>query len=306
MRREKEGESKMTDKKPPQFYRQRFLLALLSVFGKKLTKTDFQKYLFLYQKEYQQENQTYFFVPYKYGPFSFQSYADLRRLEEIGFIQRSEILELKDDYDYTNYLKENDQTVLAQFYHDYKNLKGNDLIRYVYIRYPYYASKSLIADKILGNVSSVVKNQDETSCLFSLGYEGITIDQYLDKILFHNIKMVVDVRKNPVSMKYGFSGKTLKNSLQELNIEYCHLPELGIDSQERQNLSSLEDYRILFDSYEKNTLVAQKKSLSALNNLYCSKKRIALTCFEKDYRFCHRSKITDWLKKEYGIKAWHL
>jgi hypothetical protein len=70
-RRIKIVEEKMSELKPPQFYRQRFLLALLYFFDKKLTKTDFQKYLFLYQQEYAQGNETYYFLPYNTVLFPF-------------------------------------------------------------------------------------------------------------------------------------------------------------------------------------------------------------------------------------------
>lgn len=290
----------MSEKKPPQFYRQRFLLALLYVFGKKLSKTDFQKYLFLYQQEYSPEKQTYYFLPYKYGPFSFQSYADLRRLEELDFIKNGDAIELKDDFNYFNYLKENDRTLILNFLNDYKNIKGRDLIKYVYAKYPYFASKSLIINEILEKDFNLIINKNEKS-FFTIGYEGKTIDQYLNILILNNINLIVDVRKNPISMKYGFSKKTLYNSLKQLNIEYVHIPELGIESNERQNLSSFMDYQKLFDHYEQDILVFQDKAILNIIELYDKKNRIALTCFEKDYNSCHRSRIGNKINKKFGI-----
>ncbi len=290
----------MAERKPPQFYRQRFLLALLYVFGKKLNKTDFQKYLFLYQQEYASDNQTYFFLPYKYGPFSFQSYADLRRLEELEFIQNNEIIELKDNFNYFNYLKENDKILILEFFNIYKNIKGRDLIKYVYTKYPYFASKSLIIGDILGKDFNLTVNTYEKS-FFTIGYEGKTIDQYLNDIILNNINLVIDVRKNPITMKYGFSKKNLSNSLNQLNIEYLHIPELGIESNERQNLRSFDDYQKLFERYEKGILAHQTTAILKVAHLYNTKKRIALTCFEKDYTSCHRSRICNIINKKFCI-----
>lgn len=293
----------MTEKKPPQFYRQRFLLALLYVFGKKLSKTDFQKYLFLYQQEYQNDNQIYYFLPYRYGPFSFQSYADLRRLEDLEFIHNKEFIELKDDYNYCNYLKENDKILILKFLNNYKNIQGKDLIKYVYTKYPYFASKSLIVEEILGKDSNLINNHySDNESFFTIGYEGKTIDQYLNDIILNNINLVIDVRKNPISMKYGFSKKTLSNSLKQLNIEYVHIPELGIESNERQNLFSFYDYQKLFEHYENDILAHQNTAILKITELYNTKKRIALTCFEKDYNSCHRSRISNIINKKFGIK----
>lgn len=70
---------------PALYARQRQALALLDAFGGSLSRRDFQKLLFLYSKE-RRDNPPYEFVPYHYGAFSFTSYADRRRLIEVGLI----------------------------------------------------------------------------------------------------------------------------------------------------------------------------------------------------------------------------
>ena len=61
------------------FDRQKRLLALVDALGGEVGSLDFQKLLFLYCREVE-ETPAYEFVPYKYGGFSFTSYADKRRL----------------------------------------------------------------------------------------------------------------------------------------------------------------------------------------------------------------------------------
>jgi len=56
------------------FDRQKCLLALLDAHNGEVGLVDFQKLLFLYCQEV--EESPYEFVPYKYGGFSFTSYAD--------------------------------------------------------------------------------------------------------------------------------------------------------------------------------------------------------------------------------------
>jgi hypothetical protein len=67
------------------FERQRLLLTLLEAAGEPVGHTDFQKLLFLYTQECE-ATPGYDFVPYKFGAFSFTSYADKRKLIKDGFL----------------------------------------------------------------------------------------------------------------------------------------------------------------------------------------------------------------------------
>ncbi|MDR0676902.1 MAG: DUF488 domain-containing protein, partial [Elusimicrobiota bacterium] len=124
-----------------------------------------------------------------------------------------------------------------------------------------------------------------------IGYEGCKIEDYINKLIKNNVKIVVDVRKNAFSMKHNFKKNILSNSLDKMNIKYIHIPELGIESQDRKNLKSMQDYKELFNYYEKKSLSKKNKELKILYNLIKKNSRIALTCFEKDYNMCHRSII---------------
>src|SRR5258707_4980 len=71
------------------FDRQRVLLELLDALNEPVGSTDFQKLLFLYTRE-GEPTPSYDFVPYRFGCFSFTSYADKRRLMEQGLIEEDE------------------------------------------------------------------------------------------------------------------------------------------------------------------------------------------------------------------------
>ena len=141
--------------------------------------------------------------------------------------------------------------------------------------------------------------------LFTIGYEKISIDYYLNKLVDKNIKTLVDVRKNPISMKYGFSKSQLKNFCVKLKMKYLHIPELGINSDKRQKLNSEYDYKKLFTNY-KETLVNKTKYLDEVLSIYNNDKRIAITCFEKEHESCHRNYIAESLEKKHSIYVEHL
>ena len=290
------------------FYRQKLILGLLQTFEGQLDNIDFQKYLFLYNSIcYAKDKALFDFVPYKYGCFSFQSYEDIRNLRENGFLDSSKMALKKTDVDFLSALTKDDQKKLAYFKQQFGSKRGRDLIRYVYEKYPYYTMNSEIFDKIIPNCRRyVIKNKDEEG-LFTIGYEAKSIDTYINELIRNNIKLVCDVRKNPLSRKYGFSQKTLATLLKAVNINYLHIPELGIESDKRENLKSQADYDRLFDEYEKTTLLRADKHLNKILNLIKENKRIALTCFEKEPCMCHRTRVANALVgKSRGLKLEHI
>lgn len=74
---------------PVLFERQRRLLTLLDALGGRAGNLDFQKLVFLHCQEPDAAG-AYEFVPYKFGAFSFTSYADRRKLVERGLLADEE------------------------------------------------------------------------------------------------------------------------------------------------------------------------------------------------------------------------
>jgi len=293
-------------------YRQKVLLALLEAFGGNLQATDFQKYLFLYTQKCEREK-SYDFVPFKFGCYSFQAAVDKKKLEEKGYLKPEKGWELqKPDISYSHVLKKGEALKISRFFETFKNMKGKALIHYVYTNYPYYAINSEIAESNLNAQElSVVQDakpiRKRKHLLATIGYEGGSVENYLNRLIESDIRLLVDVRKNPISRKYGFSKNTLSKLLGNLGIEYVHIPELGIESSERQSLNTQNDYDRLFSKYEKTVLLEQEDALDSVLGLYEDKKRIALTCFEKEHFQCHRGRVVNkLLEMDDSIATAHL
>lgn len=298
----------MTRLKTPNYHRQRFLLVLLELTGGRLSKRDFQKLLFLWQQE--TGSPYYDFVPYLYGCYSFQAQSDIDLLESRGWLQT----EGKDIQ-----LLEKSVTSMAcdemvranHFVKRYKDYRGTKLVRYVYEQYPYYAIHSKLAESILDTSSyeAVVQTEEKLKSnakkLFTIGYEGLSFEKYVNQLILHDVRLLCDLRSNPLSRKFGFSKGMLSNLLPKLGIEYIHIPELGIASESRINLETESDYVKLFKVYKK-ALSQKKESLEKLNRLLDQNKRIALTCFEKDHDLCHRHCVSGYIEDARAIKAVHL
>lgn len=107
------------------------------------------------------------------------------------------------------------------------------------------------------------------------------------------MRILIDVRNNPLSMKFGFSKRQLKTYCNNLNIEYLHIPELGIESDKRKALHTQKDYNILFDAYRKKNLSKTASQQEQVLQVLKDKKRSALTCFEANICQCHRKHLAE-------------
>lgn len=278
------------------FYRRKIILALLELFEGKLEKIRLQKLLFLFSKR--QAQPEYEFIPYKYGCFSFSAQADLVTMVNKGLlIDDQSGLTKNDTLKYLAALKEEDRKALAETKKLYGAMNGTALMRHTYVSYPYFALNSVKATEILTpdemDKVKAARPWSGKTTLFTIGYEGISLENYINKLILNDVKVLVDVRKNPLSMKYGFSKSLLKKFCDSVGIEYVHIPEVGINSDQRQELNNQQDYDQLFRVYKKENLAATKDVQSKILELLKVKKRIALTCFEANICQCHRKPLAE-------------
>jgi len=278
---------------------------LLEVCGGELKNTDMEKLLFAYCTE--SEKNHYDFFPYKYGCFSFLSYQDKRVLTKQGFLAEGESFKLKNRHAHPGNVDSDEQKRIESFVGRMKNLRGRNLVRHIYVNYPYCAIRSEIKENILSAQELMVvesaANPEQSICLMTVGYEGKTIDAYINTLIQNNVKLVVDVRRNPISMKYGFSKTRFRDYLNRAGINYEHISALGIESSQRKNLETEKDYKILFEKYASESLPNCADELHRIKQLVGEHKRVALTCFEANPESCHRHKITEHLQ---SIRKWNI
>ena len=291
------------------YYRRKILLALLDQFGGKLDKISLQKLLFLFV--IQQDKKSFHFVPYRFGCYSFQANADLKTMAKYEqTILTEKYCKKKDKRDYFLELNTKDKTALRYIKSQYENYDCDELIELTYKNYPFFAINSTITDKFLSKdelkkVESQRPHKNET-VLFTIGYEGISLEQYINKLIVNDVRVLCDVRKNPLSMKFGFSKNQLAKACQGVGIEYIHIPEVGIKNNKRRELNTQADYDKLFIYYKKNILPKESIKQGEILELLINKRRIALTCFEANICQCHRKHLAESISKmgkfKYEIK----
>lgn len=292
--------------------RQRVLLRLLEASGGAVGNTDFQKLLFLYCQEPSSE-QPYDFVPYRFGAFSFTSYADRRKLVERGL--------LVDDDAWVLTPEGRDAVTTASggveidaFARRWSRRRGYALVADTYRRFPYFAIRSEIATQVLqGDNTALEAIEAARPCqraagLCTIGYEGRSLERYLNTLLQAGATVLCDVRRNPISRRYGFSKSTLSRACEGVGIRYEHLPELGIESSRRRGLDSQAGYEALFADYVRSDLPRQTAALRSIEGLILSGECVALTCYEELSHQCHRRCVADALTERSGgtVVAQHL
>lgn len=287
------------------FERQKHLLALVNALGGEVGGLDFQKFLLLYCLEVE-ESPSYEFVPYKFGGFSFTSYADKRGLIRRGFLVDEDRTWRSTPAGKVVPITVSILTEMRRFVKLHKGLRGDALVAEVYRRYPYYAIRSEIAGRLLAGDTAALKAiaaarpSKGISGLCTIGYEGRTLEGFLNTLLHDEVTVLCDVRQNPLSRKYGFSKSTLQISCEGVGIRYEHIPELGIASENRRDLKTRKDYDTLFYAYTHESLPKQLNVLKKIMSWIQRGDRVVLTCYERLPEQCHRTCVAKELERRFG------
>jgi len=287
----------------------RVLLGVLLESGKPITRTRLMKLLFLVGQNIRGKLY-YDFLPYKFGPYSFNVDWDLRRLLAASIVapdatvagtrERFRIPDqkrTKADEAYRQLALASRRIVrhVVGFYESWSDPK---LVDHVYERYPEY---TVLSERTSDHPE---RPKGETR-IYTLGYEGSSVDGFLATLIRRGIERVIDVRNNPLSRRYGFSSKSLSSLCSRICVAYAHFPQLGIPPERRRGLGSWSSYERLLDEYERVTLRDALDGIKQVAALM-SEKPSVLVCFEAKHACCHRSRLAARLSELTGLPECHL
>jgi uncharacterized protein (DUF488 family) len=282
-------------------HRQRTLLYFLHLAGGEASRIHVTKWSFLLSREGDTRggNAFYQFVPYKFGPFSFCLYQEATALAQQGLL-----VEDDKDWSLTDLGRKEAMATPQDLRHDawqihrrYGHLSTEALLDEVYPRYREYT--------YLSSHRVLAKRPEAELAVYTAGYEGLTVDGFLDMLVQKGIRRLIDVRNNPVARRYGFHRSTLSRLCKNLEIDYVNIPELGIRSELRQDLQTQYDRDRLFDRYEKTTLVDESSLVARVAELICQKPSV-LVCMEAQPCQCHRSRLAEAAAKICRLPVHHL
>jgi uncharacterized protein (DUF488 family) len=124
--------------------------------------------------------------------------------------------------------------------------------------------------------------------VFTIGYEGATVDEVLEALTRAGVKQVADVRAIAASRRPGFAKSSLTANLAEAGIGYRHFralgtPKPGRDAAKKGDRATLE--RVYAGQLELPEAQAEAAALKAA----IAEQPTALLCFERDPAMCHRT-----------------
>ena len=131
--------------------------------------------------------------------------------------------------------------------------------------------------------------------LYTIGYEGQGIEEFVLRLKRHGITRLIDVREIPISRKRGFSKSSLREHLKAENIQYVHIKALGSPSDIRNKLKSDWDYDSFFSAFA--GYLNETKEAVAEAYQYLSDGINCIMCFEKNHEECHRKIVADRIKE---------
>ena len=124
--------------------------------------------------------------------------------------------------------------------------------------------------------------------IFTIGYEGTTMDEFLAALKAVGVERLIDVRALPLSRRPGFSKSPLRSTLEEAGIEYVHLKALGTPAEGRSAARAgrhADLKRIYAGQLELPEAIVQGARMIEL----AQEKPSALLCFEREPAHCHRT-----------------
>ncbi|MEZ6142005.1 MAG: DUF488 family protein [Zavarzinella sp.] len=282
--------------------RQKLLLFMLKLADRSVSRTELTKWCFLLRKEGVTSGGPAFydFVPYQYGPFSFALYQEVDKLVAQNYMQEDGDNKWSLNPNLAASVGTPEKAIegdVKRIFSRFGKLDSASLIDYVYERYPAFTVNSKLRK---------LANRPETQpAVYTAGYEGLSIDGFLNLLVVSGIRRLIDVRNNPIARRYGFHKSTLRRLTERLDIQYVHLPELGIRSEDRRCLVDQVAYESLFDNYEKTVLQNELKSIQEVGRLMTELPSV-LVCMESEPKCCHRSRLAVSVSRETNLPITHL
>lgn len=144
------------------------------------------------------------------------------------------------------------------------------------------------------------------SAIYTFGYEGHTVNEFLDLIDQHDIDLIVDVRERPLSREYPeFNKFPLITALQEHETQYVYVKTLGCTHEMRalkdEDLGTLKYFQCYERHLQKNRDLIRDLAYQTKNMNIC------ILCSEPDPETCHRTLVADYLQIEnFDLALTHL
>ena len=126
--------------------------------------------------------------------------------------------------------------------------------------------------------------------IFTIGYEGTTMEAFLATLCDAGVEQVIDVRALPLSRRPGFSKNILAATLKDNGIGYVHLKALGTPKPGR-DAAKKGDWRTMEKIYAGQLHLPEAQAQAAQLRDLAAGRASAVLCFEHNPKHCHRTML---------------
>lgn len=141
--------------------------------------------------------------------------------------------------------------------------------------------------------------------LATIGYEGATQPEVLDRLMASRVDLLIDVRAVAASRRAGFSKSVLAASLDAAGIAYLHLRDLGTPKAGRDaaRAGRTAEMQRIFAAHmaEPPAQAAFAKASALIGQRSC-----CLLCFEAEHDRCHRAILAEDFSRTLRCEVVHL
>jgi uncharacterized protein (DUF488 family) len=139
--------------------------------------------------------------------------------------------------------------------------------------------------------------------LLTIGYEGASVGDFLATLTAAHVTTLLDIREFAGSRRKGFAKTALRQNLAGAGIDYRHEPALGSPRDIRNQLREDGRHDRFFRDFERY-LTSQQPLLKQLAGELSG--TVALLCYERDFRECHRKSVSIALGQLANLAPRHL
>ena len=133
--------------------------------------------------------------------------------------------------------------------------------------------------------------------VFTLGYQHLDLETYVDTLLASGVGVVLDVREVPWSHKRGFSKGPLQEAPARVGIDHFHIKSAGNPSANRKTARSTAESLEGYGRHLRANPECLEELLLQIRKAAATGRPACLTCYERAPEECHRSVLLEELTK---------
>lgn len=262
------------------------LLRLVELAGGRIERQRLMELAFRHSVECRSSSShhRYHFVQFHHGRDSFLLTRDWSLLSKLGLALEHDSQHFsltKEGREYASNIDEGEMQLVDNLHSDCSLMSTNSIAPNVDDSNGWYASNSEREIVRNGHVAD-----DPLKSFYSVGYQSLTIDAFLNLLMQCGVQNLVDTRFTPTSRVYGFHTSTLAELCKRVGIGYISEPLLGVPRHERPVRRTVGGSN-RFEMTYADVLHRNRDAVMRVAALTKSKST-ALMCYEADVDDCHR------------------